>query len=263
MFRKPAFVLLSLAVLGGSVLFVTRRLTINRVASAQVVARPFTLEQITLTFQNNPAGEVANKRVLAVRADGSEAYLETVAGGRGIARRLRMADGTYAGIVDFIQAKMTGYLRKDEMAHMKSLWTNPPRDCVFPGSDTLVGHEKLFGIDAAIVRVEYRNRAIRKTHWRFPEFACTMVRSVLEERQADGTYRLVSETRPVVFGQGEPDARLFERSDRYKEMPPSDLKREALAKLGVTPETCPECYKNNMSPSDAEYLKQLSQPPNQ
>jgi hypothetical protein len=72
----------------------------------------------------------------------------------------------------------------------------------------------------------------RLTEWRIRALSCQRIQFRLEEAQADGSWKLVAEGRPVSLTLGEPDPRLFEEGAGYVELKPSERVRRQVTRLG-------------------------------
>lgn len=237
---------------------------VERTVHAQITARPFTMEQVQLVY--DPAGKplVAANRSTAVREDGSQATVDVLRRRPGdvlpattVVRQLEMADGSYAGIVEAIAAKASGFFRKEEVARRKMRFLNPPAHCANEGMDIFIREESVSGVRTYVVQRRSPDRKEQDTVWRLPDYGCEFAQIVTEHRQPDGSYRKIAETRLVFLSPGEPDPLYFDRSDNYKEMPPSAMKQEYLRLAGITPEKCSECFSNNWATRDAEYFKRI------
>ncbi|MCW5980948.1 MAG: hypothetical protein KIT09_22900 [Bryobacteraceae bacterium] len=262
--KSVCFAAVALSVAGYGAYRAGKWMFVERTAHAQVNVQPFTMEQVRLVYDPDGKPLVAANRTTAVRADGSQATVEALRRRPGdilpaatVTRRLEMADGRYAGIVEAIGAKATGFLKKDEVVRRKMRFLNPPAHCANEGMDTFIREEEVGGVKTFVVERLTPNGEERDTFWRLPDYGCEFAQIVTEARQPDGSFRKIGETGLVYFSPGEPDPAYFDPSDKYKEMPPSAMKQEYLRSAGITPEQCSECFTNNWAAVDAEYLKRL------
>ncbi len=235
---------LLLAALGAALLcfYVSRSLTIVRMARAQAFVTPYTLEIDTFNFETNPAGELISKKIEARRGDGTWAGETTSLGKLGLeagetVRRIVFTDGRSLLLADSIAAKTT-YPRMpaERVAAMKKALVEPRADCTSPGF-VAIGSAVVAGQQATVVVHNEPSKGSggatqRLTEWRIRALSCQRIQFRLEEAQADGSWKLVAEGRPVSLTLGEPDPRLFEERAGYVELKPSERVRRQLTRLG-------------------------------
>jgi hypothetical protein len=221
--------------------------TIKARADSPIAVLPFTL--VWVSFDS--AGQMVEERTMARRGDGSDVQVSATKGG--VMRRIDLTDGAAMTLFDSMQLKMSGWLGKGQVAARKSRLTNPPANCLWPG-DKLVDLESIGGVSVDVV--ESTRGSYRMREDRAPEFACKSLAAIGEDRQPDGSYRTRFEARFVSLARGEPDSRLFERGNAYKERRPSQILAEALQRAGVTPDKCPVCFSDTGTAAmDARYQK--------
>jgi hypothetical protein len=82
--------------------------------------------------------------------------------------------------------------------HAKEIAANVKAGCNLGlGYDSVLGQETLAGYSTTVFQWNFLYPDTRVTAWRAPKLGCMELRRTLEERRPDGTYRLVSEKRPV------------------------------------------------------------------
>lgn len=211
-------------------------------AQRPVRVTPFTLEQITVSYVKNPAGEVLERRITARRSDSSQAYYGTLAGVGTPVRKIELASGGTSTLVESLRIKISTFFRSREIAARKQRLENPPEDCrdtsVYPAEE-LIGTEQVAGQKALVIRRSWPNRRI--TEWRAPKFQCFAIQERIEEL-VGGAAKLLAETKLLWVKTGEPDPRLFEAGSGYTEMAPSEFRRAFYRAMGVTEADCPSCF---------------------
>jgi len=257
---KQKSLLAVLAAAGCVLLYgLSRQLTISRIAHAQVATVAFTVEQ----WSFGSDGKLTESRTTARRSDGSEAVIshhpETAP-----ARQILNPDGSTATFFNDFKAKWSYYKTSQERAHRAQLIQHPPVDCVeMPGAEKVLVSDPdlLYGI-SGLVPDDLGTKAIpviretgtwRHVEMRAPSLGCFPL-AVIHEVKSKQDWTPLLEVKAIYLKIAEPDPILFARSDEYKEMKPSELRKEALRKQGVTAEQCPTCFKSNWDvQADAAY----------
>ena len=249
---KQLFFILALLGCAAGLYYWTKQATVRVLASQAVIdVTPFTLEQITYSYEKDPNGRVTEQRTIARRRDGSEAILGKLPGDA-IMRRVDFMDGRTGGFVDTLLAKMTGFAREKELAARKlRLAAPPPNQCAGPGEHAVESEE----VDSmATWRFDRKlpgNRTI--STWRSIALHCYDVKM----RLVGPDSKLLNSMKTVALSIGDPSDALFDMGSTYKEMPPSQLKRLTFEKAGVTQVNCPTCYDAAQdSGADANYYQQ-------
>lgn len=251
---------LIICTLGVGTYYVSKRWTLRAAAQAPVHVQPFTLELLEISYASKPGGEIMARRTVARRSDGAEAVLQLFPQHpeAGVGRKLEFPDGSVSSIFQAVGAKMSGFLRADELARKKQWLTNPPSNCARP-YETALRVEQVLGHEAWVVQASLSKHRI--TSWRAREFGCEEIKALIEEVTPAGTYKLLVEVEPLYLAEGEPDPVLFDPSDQYKEMPPSRIRQEFLRRLGYTEQNCPSCCRNHWdSKADLAYQSRQQRP---
>ncbi|HWC01077.1 MAG TPA: hypothetical protein VG672_30435 [Bryobacteraceae bacterium] len=238
---------------------VANHITYRTMAHAAVIAHPFTVEQWTYSYSSTPP-QVTEKRTFARRSDGSEVTVSVhpATPKLGVIRKLEWGDGATITLADAIMAKTSSWLKREDLAAKKQRLQNPPPKCAFPG-EQVIGQETLSGVSVWRVVRELPDR--RLSEWRASEYACQAIRALGETRSPDGSYKRQFEATLVYLQPGEPDPLLFASGNQYKEMPPSEAKRNALRNMGLDEVKCPTCFDSNWdSEMDAAYRKRQERP---
>lgn len=258
--------MVGLAVIVSAVFYrLGKRVFIEQTVRAQVVVKPFTIEQVFIGYDASGKGTVGSMRTTALRSDGSMATIgrrlpspENSLRAPVVTREIEMADGRYASLIDSIAAKATGFFRKEELALRKMRFLNPPAHCAQPAmGDVFLREEVVAGARTFVVERRNRDGSQKSTMWLLAEHGCELAQRIAERRQPDGSYRKVAESKLLYLTPEEPDPKYFDGSDAYRGMPPSAIREEYLRSVGMTQETCPECFQGNWAKKDAEYHKRV------
>jgi hypothetical protein len=239
--------------LGTLAFYVAKRGTTMTLAQTSIEVVPFVFEAETYNFESDPKGKLVHKRVTARRADGAMANIESV----GLlewgtsTRKVTYVDGTWATVYDLIAAKTTWRMKPTELAAVKERLRNPPVNCLFntAGNPTFIRNDTVLGHEVAVI--ESVSDGERGTFWRARDLGCEELRWRYESIQADGTFRLKSEERPISLKIGNPDSGFFDIAANSKEMRPSDAHRLFFEKLPI-PED--EATKHMSEQMDMKYL---------
>ena len=213
--------------------FLANNLTFERVAHAQVNVIPFTLQFEHFDVRANPKGQLDQKAIVARRSDGAEVDAGSAIGNDGQeipskTRGITMPDGSGFMVMDtglaFVKwpAPPTS-----EWARVKEMKYDPQSNCLLPGA-TFLQYGTILGQRVAISR--YMTRESRVTDWRALDLQCTSLQYKLETKQDDGSFKPLTEARPVSLVLGEPDPLLFDIPLDYTSTRPSEaLRRQAVA----------------------------------
>lgn len=253
--KKAALTALAV-VLAAACFYLFKTLTIRRIAHAQVVSTPFVLEAEAYHFDGDTQGELLSKRTVARRSDGATVLMSNVGpvGWGETSRRITFMDGRSVSIVDSLETKTTWPVVPDQrLASLKEQLLRPPRNCIRVG-ETLLGYGKVLGQDTAVIRGAplSGDDPLRLTHWRAPDLACQNLGYRVEERQGDGSWRLITVGRTVSLNLQEPDPRLFQVAPGYTELKPSEVQRKLFEKMGVPPDHASD---NEVERLDNAYLR--------
>ena len=232
-----------------------KRLTIHRIASAQVRVVPFLLEDDSYNFDEKAEGELFLKKVTARRSDGAVAEISTVGPvslGKTI-RKVRYPDGTSVDFFDLIAAKTSWRMTSPQLGGLKEHLQNPPPNCVHEteGSPKVIGEDII--LEQRVLVVQANLSMGRMTQWKAPDLDCQTLRMRFEALQPDGSLKLKAEGRPAALAIGEPPATMFDSGKNYRELKPSEAQSEYLQRTGV-PED--EETKSSVQPLDQKYSKQ-------
>jgi len=241
--RKPLFWYLLIAACVAAY-YGAAHWTVKVAAQSAISVKPFTLEFVTY----NSAGKLVEDRITARRSDGSEVMVSMSPAGKN--RRIDFMDGASMALLDAVKIRMSGIVAADRTAARKTMLTNPPTDCLFPG-ETLASRTTTGGVAVNVVKSTRGSYSL--TEDRAPAYACKALDALGQDLQPDGTWVTRFQARLVAFTPGEPDARIFAPGDGYREMSPSQVRDEALRGQGVTKQSCPACFSQSAQDMDAEY----------
>jgi hypothetical protein len=214
-------------------------LTTARLARAQMVVTPFVLQRELYLYTHSPAGQLFRRHTVARTQEGTKVEVETVRPltvGL-VVRRINYPDGRSVMLLDEKRTKTT-WPQQDPstVAFAKALMLNPPQNCIFSrAEETLVSDRgTVLGHPVYEVRHLMIGGRTRSTAWRARDLGCDQLQYRVEERQADGSYKMVSFAKAVSLRIEEPDPRLLGPGDGYEEVSPSESDKRALAVLGIT-----------------------------
>ena len=217
---------------------VVQAFTIERIAHAHVSVTPFTLKLDYYNFETNANGQYFTSVTKARRSDGATVEVEDVFGRNGRLagasdRHIRMPDGESFIVHDFV-AGVTKWPSPESLtlAKYKQWLLNPPADCIGAG-ETLSGYDTLLGQKVVILSLP-SVKGGRITAWRAPGLLCEALRNQVQERQADGSLKVVSEGRPTALSLGDPNSALFVIPSHYAALKPSEALQKEAAALGIT-----------------------------
>jgi hypothetical protein len=237
-----------------------RQFFVQVFASTDLNVRPFILERVHFAISQGKEIITARERMVR-RRDGAVHLSGTMYRSDGgpsfSARRVEFPDGLEGMIIDSVQSKMTVRIPQSDLARKRARLLTPPVQCVFAkdGSEHVDGEEDLLGQRAIrIAQQTQSNDLDRIVYWLLPDFNCETVQTAIQKR-ADpaGEWQTTQGIRMTSFSEQEPDPKVFADWTSYKEMKPSDLKREISRKSGITPQQCPKCFEDD--PSDKKYLE--------
>lgn len=216
------------------------------VVKAQSNYLAFTFEGQIFFYSSDPTGQLNMTRMVARRSDGTRVSVNLPAAGRGMGdRTLFFTDGSRTDVIDALKAKTTWPPQtKDAAMFYVKRYLDPPDNCAFPGENLLAENISVLGHSTA----ELSHNAVgglRMTMWRAPDLGCTTLKSRVDQREADGSYKLMSLMKPVSLKIGAPDTSLFNDGSDYTEMRPSDMHGRVRALLGY----------NGEDPADETYAK--------
>lgn len=92
-------------------------------------------------------------------------------------------------------------------------------------------YRKLGGVKVAIVK-EMPKGSSGLTWWRAPELGCATLQETYTQVRANGSFRLVSETKFVSLKLGPPDMALFAIPSDYRNLKPSEALRAWATRAG-------------------------------
>lgn len=239
--------------LAGTGYFVAHRYTLAVKAASTIAVKPFVYEITEISYVQNPAGVVMEHRTVARRADSSKAMIGLFPANpkMGAVRRMDWADGRASMLSDAIRGRMTGFMPDLAVARRKDQLQNPPPGCLYPG-ESAISEERLSGQRGFRIERMYGTTR-RVTEWRLPDYECESVQMIREDLR-DGVWQPVIEARLVEFLPTAPDSKIFDDWETYEELPPSQLRDRLYRSSGVTPESCPSCFKD-FTKLDGRYSK--------
>jgi len=100
----------------------------------------------------------------------------------------------------------------------------------FAGQENLLGNDTVAGQRVGVV--EYLQQSplhdnvlteTRTTMWLAPGLGCEQLQYRYQTKQADGSYKLMTEARLAFLKIGEPETSYFDPAPNYTEMKPSEV----------------------------------------
>jgi len=232
------------------------KLTIYRIAHAQVRVVPFVLRTESYNYDKGPKGELFLKEIVARRSDGATAVISTVGdpSSSNTVKTLTFLDGTSMVVYDPIQAKSSWHMTVTRLAGLKEHLLNPTSDCM--PKEKLEGRRKVIGRDVilghTVMRIEADMSAERMVDWKAPDLACQALEFTFEERQPDGSLKLKTHEKAVSLDIGEPPSNIFDSGASYEEMKPSEAQARYFRKVGAPEDAA---SKRSAEQSDRTYLQ--------
>jgi hypothetical protein len=199
------------------------------------VAQPFYLERAF--YERDQAGALSmySRDVFARSNDGRTALVEDEALDKlppGVklppTRKVTMIDGFSVWLIDSLRLKtswpkMTSTEARNELA----LMANHEPDCGFDQAH-IIGRESVGG-QKTFITVSDVDLVRQSTVWYAPELGCQALQSKTTLK-GDGT--VLVEGRLIKAFVGEPDARLFDLGDNYRDVSATDLIAGRLQAIG-------------------------------
>lgn len=213
---------------------------------AQIPPTPFIMRQHVVALDSQDRPQVTEDRITAVRGDGMEVRLVTrpARPETGVATLMIRPDGYATAGFEGLGARMSAFLtrRKMEAIQMRALMA--AGGCRF-AHEKEAGEEQILGIHTKMLIAGQPGK--RLVNWRAPGFMCVDVKFT-EETLNDGVWKTALSVVPVTFEAKAPPAELFDEAHlaALREMKPSQLQALANQRNGVTPESCPRCFQNEM-----------------
>jgi hypothetical protein len=199
------------------------------------VAQPFYVERAS--YERNQLGALSmySRRITARRTDGTTAIIEYSALDKfptGVqfppTRRLISPDGASVWLLDAAQIRVSWpKLTSGEARNELQLMANRDPDC---GADKMhVTAREILGGYPSAVTVRDLDSMRQVKVWQSPEFGCEVLKSQVLLK-SDGT--VLVDTRLVSATPGEPDTRLFNPGQGYREGSMIDLLEAQLRSVG-------------------------------
>jgi len=242
--KKPVTRWICLIVLAGALAFVlAQSLAVRNYAAPEGLVTPFTLKLEGYDYSIRPGVTHSHSNTIARRSDGA-----TVAAGAnglldGADRVLDSASGLETrtltlpnGEVVTISDKASAFVRwpklsKEDMAAATEQLRHPPANCVWIPGEPAVESGTIMGQQVVAVIQQFADERI--TIWRAPNLGCQEMQNRVEERQPDGSYKLVAETKATSLVSGDPEPSLFELPSTYASLKPSELMRKDYERIGA------------------------------
>jgi hypothetical protein len=231
------------------------------IVSAGVRTTPFVLKTEYYRFTDVTNGKLFDRVTVGRKSDGTTASSGTL-WQHNVSfqtRKIAFPSGKVIIFWDLVRAKSTFPASSPaEASVITKRLENPPLNCVGPGQ-TLVGLANILGRKADVVKTNLAGGTIGYK-WKDPELACLPLQSRLEEKQTDGSLKLLTEERPVSLELGEPTddvAWLFDEEIGYAEVKPSDGAHRLWQRLGIS---WPPEFDPTYQHEDAAYLRLNGRP---
>lgn len=198
--------------------YAAKQATVVPIASAQVVAVPFTAEMHSYTYTSTATGELLAKRMLARRSDGTTSSTHSAGPiEKGwTARRIQYMDGRCATVVDRAMAMVRGSSGASELAGLKRRLMSSPANCVLDSSLKFVGYESVLG--RKLAKVVRDGSTSVYVAWHDPELGCEVLQATTDRKQPDGSLRNASRLMLVGIRLAEPESSLFEEPSSYQQV---------------------------------------------
>ena len=257
---RTIFAIASLACIAAALFYTGHRGTLRVQAQSAIHVTPFTVEQITVSYEKDPAGVITEQRTLSRRSDGSQAMMGSHPGWLGAPplRRIDLLDGHTGSFADWLKGKMTGYSPAKAVAARKSYLQSPPAGCVDSSDRRLVGNARVNGLDTyQVVQTVGAGapQGLTITEWRSPVLSCYSLQLEILHGGSTSPYLRMYTS----FVQlGDPSPIMFDTSPTYTEMKPSEFRKALFTSMGVTEGACPTCFTDDLSKVDETYLHQQS-----
>lgn len=220
--KRIIFVIVTgaLAILLGAI---SRRFLVDVKAASQQYT-PATLTERRIAYKADSSIAFESQRIIAMRADGSQAtFLIHEPRLRNI-RTIEMADGFSARIIEDLRVLSLNRVPEERVRYAKRQRAAP--DCAF-GNASLLRMETLHGTKVYVFELEVpqetAQRLTRITEWRAPEYGCFPLRSTLEQAQQDGSFLLVAENTVTTLQNGEPNPWFFNVPKDYEQVTSAEL----------------------------------------
>jgi hypothetical protein len=214
-----------------------RTTAVRYMARSQGLATPFVLQRDIYHYAQNPAGVLAMRETIGRRSDGTTVEIRTVglpAGGLQV-RRIKFMDGSWLDLADFLRIRMAWPAGPEwRGAHVRARILSPPSNCVFVGYTLIKEQDAVIDHGVTVIRYDDAGNGMRATTWAAPDLGCADLQYRVEERQPDGSYKLLTLAKPVSLQLLEPDSRLFQEGQDYAEVRPSEFERRVDARVGHT-----------------------------
>lgn len=218
---------------------------------------PFTLESQTVAPGPDGVLRVTEKRVTAVRGDGSEVWVGTLFsenGSRAVRKMIR-PNGWVTTAIEAMGVKISMYLPVATKSGSESLRIAAGVDCRFSYEESR-GERQIAGIRVSVSHYQ-QSPTYRRTNYRAIDYACVLVGTRIEKLQ-DGDWRLTVESTPIAFRGGEPAVELYEEGfyDKLKEMSPSQAQLTLATAMGIPESDFPSCFNTQtLSELDEDYYR--------
>lgn len=220
--------------------YFSERITIQRMASAEIHTTPFVLVSEIYSLDNGPKyAELFSKRMVARQSDGTSVFVSNLGPlSWGVtSRRVAYMDGRSVTFIDSLGAQTTWpEISKQQLASMKEQMLKPEANCVGAG-ETFLGYGRVLSQVTSTVRETPLSGpdsgTTRLTYSRAMGLSCQSLEYTAERKLPDHSWKLVTEGRAVSLSLKEPDRRLFEGDSKYLELKPSQMQMRLLKKMGI------------------------------
>jgi hypothetical protein len=227
----------------------------RRQVHAQAAHGAFTVELETRNL-DQPGGMVTERRTIARRTDGTEAWQSTYPTHPeiGAMGKVVHSDGTMLVMVHAAQAIQTGRETADALKMRMERLTNHPADCAYPGEHVVRG-DTIEGVHVYQITnpsAATHQQPVLVTEWRAPELGCQTLRAIGVKRTPEGGgYVPYWETRvvPGSLKTSEPDSHWFAQPAGYHEMPPGEVRHTLEHSMHA--QACAECASQDAAEDDA------------
>lgn len=237
---------------------VFRVATVHHIVRAASPVTPFTF-QARIYLHNTD--QLHSTLTVARRSDGTMVQIRSIGPlAKGLTvRTIKYMDAGMVSFVDVMRSRQTWPPRNEKDTSFQRMRVlNPPSNCVFGKGDTLLKeHSVVLGQMVAVI-LHNAVEGLRIREWRARDLGCTALQSQVEQRQTDGSYRLMSQMKPVSLQLVAPDPRLFASARDYTELGPSEMSMDIRERLGYS---IPGQAEEFAARLDAEYESALAAHP--
>lgn len=197
--------------------------TVASAAKRGAAVTPFTLKTQLLSFDDQSPYTGFMMQLAARRADGATvtlAYRSGTSEEQTNFRTITYPDGRRIEVLDKSHVVTRWPADAKVAAAISHRFAISKQECRQTPGEYVAGHVMLDGVSAVIVKAFPKGSA-GMTWWLAPRLGCADLQDTYTEVQADGSFKLATETKLVSIKLGAPDAALFTVPSDYTNVKPS------------------------------------------